>query len=123
MTILMKSSWKFKDQYDIDSRKRQFEDIISIHDNRVAVLVEPLRESSTLPMIDKRKYLVPVHITVGQFQSIIQKRLNLSPTTAIFIFVNDTIPSQSLTMNELYQMYADEDGFLYIAYGEENVYG
>lgn len=43
-------------------------------------------------MIDKKKYLVPADLTVGQFVYVIRKRIKLSPEKAIFIFVNEILP-------------------------------
>ena len=39
------------------------------------------------------RYLVPADLTVGQFVYVIRKRIKLEPEKAIFIFVNDVVPS------------------------------
>lgn len=49
-------------------------------------------EKSDIPTIDKKKYLVPADLTVGQFVYVIRKRIKLSPEKAIFIFVNEILP-------------------------------
>jgi GABA(A) receptor-associated protein len=49
-------------------------------------------EKSDIPTIDKKKYLVPSDMTVGQFIYVIRKRIKLSPEKAIFIFVNNVLP-------------------------------
>ena len=69
--------------------------------------------------VDKKKYLVPAELTVGQFifiirfvftfmiwtkylkKYILRKRINLRPEEALFFFVNGTIPSTSSTMGEV----------------------
>ena len=48
--------------------------------------------NSTIPDIDKKKYLVPSDLTVGQFVYVIRKRIKLQAVKAIFIFVNNSIP-------------------------------
>jgi len=73
--------------------------------------------------VDKKKYLVPAELTVGQFIFIIRKRINLRPEEALFFFVNGSIPSTSNTMGEVYQQNHDEDSFLYMMYSDESVYG
>uniref|UniRef100_A0A493TIL6 GABA type A receptor associated protein like 1 n=1 Tax=Anas platyrhynchos platyrhynchos TaxID=8840 RepID=A0A493TIL6_ANAPP len=45
-----------------------------------------------VPDLDKRKYLVPSDLTVGQFYFLIRKRIHLRPEDALFFFVNNTIP-------------------------------
>jgi GABA(A) receptor-associated protein len=93
-------------------------------------------EKSDIPTIDKKKYLVPADLTVGQFVYVIRKRIKLSPEKAIFIFVNEILPptagnlvlyiiiiitiiyTLSLSfvalMSAIYEEHKDEDGFLYI---------
>lgn len=73
--------------------------------------------------LDKKKYLVPSDLTVGQFYFLIRKRIHLRPEDALFFFVNNVIPPTSATMGTLYQEHHEEDYFLYIAYSDENVYG
>ena len=73
--------------------------------------------------LDKKKYLVPSDLTVGQFYFLIRKRISLKQEDALFFFVNDVYPSTSATMGSLYQEHHEEDFFLYIAYSDESVYG
>lgn len=54
--------------------------------------------------LDKKKYLVPSDLTVGQFYFLIRKRIHLRPEDALFFFVNNTIPATSATMGVLYQV-------------------
>lgn len=54
--------------------------------------------------LDKKKYLVPSDLTVGQFYFLIRKRIHLRPEDALFFFVNNVIPPTSATMGNLYQV-------------------
>lgn len=54
--------------------------------------------------LDKKKYLVPSDLTVGQFYFLIRKRIHLRPEDALFFFVNNVIPPTSATMGALYQV-------------------
>ena len=49
--------------------------------------------------------------------------MKLPPEMALFIFVNNTIPSSSTLMSNLYSQYKDPDGFLYLTYSGENTFG
>ena len=73
--------------------------------------------------LDKKKYLVPSDLTVGQFYFLIRKRIQLRPEDALFFFVNNVIPPTSATIGSLYQKHREDDFFLYIAYSDESVYG
>ncbi|KAF5729860.1 autophagy-related protein 8f [Tripterygium wilfordii] len=55
------------------------------------VIVEK-SERTDIPNIDKKKYLVPADLTVGQFVYVIRKRIKLSAEKAIFIFVDNVLP-------------------------------
>lgn len=55
--------------------------------------------------LDKKKYLVPSDLTVGQFYFLIRKRIHLRPEDALFFFVNNVIPPTSATMGSLYQVW------------------
>ncbi|XP_072280992.1 gamma-aminobutyric acid receptor-associated protein-like 1 [Pyxicephalus adspersus] len=90
--------------------------------SRVPVIVEKAPKAR-VPDLDKRKYLVPSDLTVGQFYFLIRKRIHLRPEDALFFFVNNTIPPTSATMGQLYEDNHEEDCFLYVAYSDESVYG
>lgn len=80
-------------------------------------------EKSDIATIDKKKYLVPADLTVGQFVYVIRKRIKLSPEKAIFIFVDEVLPPTAALMSSIYSEHADADGFLYITYSGENTFG
>ncbi|CAK5091734.1 unnamed protein product [Meloidogyne enterolobii] len=89
---------------------------------RIPVILEKAPKSR-LHDLDKKKYLVPSELTVGQFYFFIKKRIHLRSEGALFFFVNTLIPQTMSTMGQLYQDHHKEDFFLYIAYSDENVYG
>ena len=90
--------------------------------DRIPVIVER-NNSCKLPVIDKKKYLVPSDLTIGHFTHIVRKRIKLEQTTALFLFINDTIPSTSALMTTIYEHHKNDDGFLYIIYTGENAFG
>jgi hypothetical protein len=69
-------------------------------------------EKTDIPTIDKKKYLVPSDLTVGQFVYVIRKRIKLAPEKAIFIFVDEVLPPTAALMSAIYDEHKDEDGFL-----------
>lgn len=70
----MKST--FKSEYPFEKRKAESERIADRFKNRIPVICEKA-EKSDIPEIDKRKYLVPADLTVGQFVYVIRKRIML----------------------------------------------
>ena len=75
----------------LEKRKTEAERIRQKYPDRIPVICEKV-EKSDIPTIDKKKYLVPSDLTVGQFVYVIRKRIKLSPEKAIFIFVNEILP-------------------------------
>lgn len=69
-------------------------------------------EKSDIATIDKKKYLVPADLTVGQFVYVIRKRIKLSPEKAIFIFVDEVLPPTAALMSSIYEEHKDEDGYV-----------
>jgi len=112
----------FKDQHPFEKRKVEAERIRRKYPDRIPVIAEKA-EKSDIPDIDKKKYLVPADLTVGQFVYVIRKRIKLQPEKAIFIFVNNTIPPTGALMSQIYKEQKDHDGFLYVTYSGESTFG
>ena len=72
------------------------------YSDRIPVICEKV-EKSDIATIDKKKYLVPADLTVGQFVYVIRKRIKLSPEKAIFIFVDEVLPPTAALMSSIYE--------------------
>lgn len=115
---------KFKRQYNFQKRMEEANRVIKKFPDRVPIICE---KSSTAPYdcpdIDKSKYLVPKELTMGQFLCVIRNRLKFGPEKGLFLFVGDTIPPTSAYASDIYNHYAENDGFLYVTYCPENTFG
>lgn len=99
-------------------------DLIQKYPDRVPVILERDPKCTTVPDIDKKKYLVPNDYTVGQFVYIMRNRMRLKPSVAMFVFIDNILPSTSECILNLYNMHKNEsDGLLYITYSGENTFG
>ena len=83
------------------------------YSDRIPVICEKI-EKSDIATIDKKKYLVPADLTVGQFVYVIRKRIKLSPEKAIFIFVDEVLPPTAALMSSIYDEH--KGTFLIIPY-------
>ncbi|RHY96875.1 hypothetical protein DYB35_006944 [Aphanomyces astaci] len=125
---IVTSDWlktKKKSQKPLPRRKKrqaEAQRIRSKYPDRIPVICEKA-DRSEIPDIDKKKYLVPADLTVGQFVYVIRKRIKLSPEKAIFIFINNVLPPTAALMSNIYEEQKDSDGFLYITYSGENTFG
>ncbi|TVU38924.1 hypothetical protein EJB05_12321, partial [Eragrostis curvula] len=112
----------FKMEHPLEKRQDESARIREKYPDRIPVIVEKAGKSD-VPEIDKKKYLVPADLTVGQFVYVVRKRIKLSPEKAIFIFVKSTLPPTASLMSAIYEENKDEDGFLYMTYSGENTFG
>jgi len=112
----------FKSEHPFEKRVETAQKIRTKYPNRIPVIVEKV-EGSDVPEIEKKKFLVPDDITVGKLVYEIRKNMKLSADKAIFLFVGNTTPSSSATMDFIYSKYRDEDGFLYVKYSNESTFG
>ena len=96
--------------------ENQFLGIIAIK-NQVTMTGYPIS------FVDKKKYLVPNNLTLGQFIFVIKNKIKLSPEKAIFLFIAGTIPASSTIISQIYESKKDKDGFLYVEYSGENTFG
>merc|ERR1712226_885463 len=98
----MKMKWQYKEEHPFEKRRAEGEKIRRKYPDRVPVIVEKAPKAR-IGDLDKKKYLVPSDLTVGQFYFLIRKRISLRPEDALFFFVNNVIPPTSATMGSLYQ--------------------
>ncbi|XP_008223482.1 PREDICTED: autophagy-related protein 8i [Prunus mume] len=112
----------FKQEFSFDERIEESKNIIAKYPDRIPVIIE--RYSRTdLPEMEKKKFLVPRDMSVGQFIHILSSRLHLTPGKALFVFVKNTLPQTANRMDSIYESYKEDDGFLYMCYSSEKTFG
>jgi len=113
----------FRDKHTFEQRQIECNRVLSKFPGRIPVIVQKNKKNNDTPKIDKEKFLVPGDLTLGQFVYVIRKRINLPPEKALFVFVNNSLPTTGTLIRELYHQYKDSDGFLYVIYSGENSFG
>jgi GABA(A) receptor-associated protein len=122
----------------LDERKKQSEKILNLYQDKCPIY---LSFDSNINLdfkefkdnkININKYIVTADLTLGQFLTIVRKKINFTSIEAITIFIeeykNDKLKStilatNSSTIGELYHKNKDEDGFLYLKVVKDNVFG
>ena len=139
-------SWLHCTHVISEKRAAEAKRILTKYPDRIPVIVEK-SVRSTLPEIDKKKFLVPGSMLCGEFKYIIHKHLQsqlssgaefLSAEQTLYLFVKNTPPRTGMStfiiilryciligalMSELYEAFKDPDGFLYMTYSAENTLG
>uniref|UniRef100_A0A8C3HLM2 Microtubule-associated proteins 1A/1B light chain 3C n=1 Tax=Chrysemys picta bellii TaxID=8478 RepID=A0A8C3HLM2_CHRPI len=87
------------------------------------VVVERYRKEKQLPLLDRTKFLVSQDSSMSQFVITLRTRMSLTATQAFYLLVNKGLPSMSMTVGEVYSDHKDEDGFLYVTYASQEMFG
>jgi GABA(A) receptor-associated protein len=111
----------YKSETFFQARKNESLRMKTKHPDRLPIIIEP--KSTKIVQIDKRKFMVPKDLMLGQLIYVIRKRLQIHKEQGLFIFTNGTLIPSSYTIQDIYTKNADEDGFLYITYDFENAFG
>lgn len=108
--------------FPLEKRTAEVERLRKKNPNAVPIILAK-QPDSLIPDIEKKKYLVSEELTFGHFVCTVRKRIKLKPEQAIFMYVNNELLPMTETIRQVYNKHKDEDGFLYITYTGENVYG
>lgn len=125
---------KYREKYTVEQRRIESKNVKKKYPDRIPVIVSK-DPDSTLSDINKEKYLVPLEFTIGQLLTIIRQRTKIGPEHAINLFIVDCNYTQilaptSASFGSLYTQHVEHfvddkkyDGYLYIVYTGENVFG
>ena len=101
----------YKRDHPFEKRAAEAARIREKYPDRIPVICEKEPRPDP-PAVDKRKYLIPMDLTVGQFVYVIRKRISIPAEKAIFLFVNDSLPPTAALMSTVYDQHKDSDGFM-----------
>ncbi|XP_045105609.1 microtubule-associated proteins 1A/1B light chain 3C-like isoform X1 [Portunus trituberculatus] len=114
----------FKQTRNYASRQQEVANIRNKFPNKIPVVVERYAKETTLPVLDKTKFLVPQELTMSQFVTILRNRMQLQSTMSFYLLVNNrSLVSLSRPLSEVYRECRDDDGFLYVTYASQEVFG
>jgi len=107
----------------LEDRKLYSAKLITKYPDRIPVVIEPHSKLLKTEKMEKNKYLMPRNIKITEMMVIFRTIIKIDSSKAIFIFVNNSLIPMRDTVEELYNTYKDQDGFLYITYAYENTFG
>jgi GABA(A) receptor-associated protein len=142
-------NWQYKNEHSLEQRRFESERIRRRYPDRIPVIVQPSSSSSTLSSpslfrsftssstsssscheatltrLENEKFLVPSELSFGQFAYNIRRRLRLRAEHALFFYIGShgKQPMLSSAMEVLYNEHKDLDGFMYVCYADEKVFG
>ena len=99
-------------------------DILKLkHPGKIPIFVTRASNARDLPDLPKHKFLAPAHLSLSQFIYVIRRHMQLPPEKALFVFVNNTLPTSSSFLSEIYANHKSPDGGLRMTYTSENTFG
>ena len=112
----------FKNNFSFEKRVAESTKILNKYPYKVPIILEKNNKSS-LKKIDKFKFLVSDELTVGQFSYLIRKKYKVSLEESFFFLCGNILLCNTYPVRTIYNAHKDVDGFLYITYNNENVFG
>ena len=113
----------FKKTFTKEMRMNECKDIMAKNPDKIPVICEKAPDSK-IQGIEKSKFLLKKEFSVAEFISLLKKKLELEKNDALFLLVQGKYSlSGSETIQQCYDKYKDEDGFLYIYYSNKEVWG
>ena len=92
------------------------------NENRLPIICE-LHQQSMLNLRRDLKFLTHRRMILRNFQGSVRKKLNFKDDVVLFFYFDKTVLRNDQTLDELYQKYHNEDGFLYLQFSEINALG
>jgi len=118
------SNKPFKQRKPLTTRREEVCGIRAKFPTKIPVIVERYSKEKSLPALDKTKFLVPQELPMATFVTIIRNRMQLTSTQAFYLIINNrSMANMTKTMAEVYKENKDEDGFLYVTYASQEMFG
>ena len=115
--------FQYKLKNDKESRKKESNELLEKHPDKLPIILEK-DPSCKLKEMKKKKYLLLKKSTISQLQEIIKRKTELPEKESLFLQVRTKYGlSGETTIEDVYSKYKDQDGFLYIMYTSELIYG
>ena len=115
--------FEYKKQESEIKRKEQSSLLLENYPQKCPIVLEK-DPSCKLLELTKKRYLLDKKSTVNQFMDLIRRKTTLQEGEALFLHVKGRYSiSGETTIEQIYKSYKDKDGFLYISYTNELIFG
>lgn len=106
------------------TRKEEVASMRERFPSKIPVIVERYAKEKNLPLLSKTKFLVPQELTMSQFVTVVRNRLQISARQSFYLLIdNRSMANLSMSISDVYAECGDEDGFLYVTYASQEMFG
>lgn len=119
-------AWQLKQDKNMAQRIIISKRLKSRFPDSVPVMIEYSNDSTLLLPNSQKSYKYVIHgnATMSQFILNFRDKYQLNPQQTLFVFLKgNRLVNLNMTFDRLYENYGDEDGFLYLLFASENVFG
>ena len=115
--------FQYKKLQSEDKRKEQSSILLKNYPQKVPVVLEKAPTCKYLEL-EKKRYLLDKKSTISQLMQKIRRKATLQEGYALFLHAKGKYSiSGEKTVEDIYNNFKDKDGFLYIAYSNELIWG
>jgi len=116
--------FKYQKENSLEFRKKECKKLFDRNPNIIPIICEKDKKCHLTQEPNKSKFLIPLYMSINQFRNILRNKLLLSNSQSLFLLINGKkAVSDNCLVSELYNKYKDEDGFLYLTYTTELIWG
>lgn len=109
---------------DENSRRSDSENLIKNYPDRVPIILEPYKCRQNVFNIGQTRFLVPKLYSFHEFIFHIRRKVDIKKTDSLYLIVGENyFPAMNRTMSSIYNEFKDPDGFLYMTYSSQPVWG
>jgi GABA(A) receptor-associated protein len=116
---------KYIESTSFEDRKKRSNSLLLKYPDKYPVILEKSSNDKYLPKMEKTKLLVSHDMTTASILLLLKKNIKVNENTAVYISVanKNIILSGAQSISYIYENYKNTDGFLYLEYCTENVFG
>jgi GABA(A) receptor-associated protein len=115
----------YREITSFEERKKRSNSLLLKYTDKIPVILEKSSTEKYLSSIEKNKLLISNGLTVANIIQILKTNLKVNEHNSLYIMVSkqNIMLSGSQSMSYIYDTYKSDDGFLYLEYCSENVFG
>lgn len=118
-----RSNKSYRETKDLATRKAEYDKIMKLFPGKVPIILERYSKETELPLLDKPRILVSEDTSISSILMFIRKRLQIKDTQSIYLVVDNIMVTPTTAIFELSHYNQSDDGFVYLTYASQNVFG